>query len=318
MYEISVVPGTGLGLIATSAIPRGTLIFTESPLFLLSLASLADETAPDMVEQLVNGLTEEDQRAYFSLQLRFIGEDMPAYRIFRTNYKMLHAPERPVPHLPEFIGMFLVCARLNHSCSPSACLSWNTTLSQQVVYAIKDIQPGEEITTTYLGSLLAPRDVRQRFLRQLHYFTCLCEACSVPDCSSSDARRFALGTCNDGSAAVHQPPAVQMGYIKRAFSLLREEGLGGLLPQNLYLQALGICAAQGDLARVSAFAVLAIDAMTICHGADSVAVMNIRPYVSHPETHTQVGQSRAWRTRAQDTKQKESPGFEQWLWRRAE
>lgn len=318
MYQVSVVPGTGLGLIATSAIPRGTLIFTETPLFLLPLGSLADGTAPDTVERLVNELTEDTQRAYFSLQLRYPGEGLPAYRIFRSNYKMLYAPERPSPHLPEFIGVFLLCARLNHSCSPSACVSWNTTLSQQVVYAIKDIQPGEQITISYLGSLLASRDVRQRFLRQLHHFTCLCDVCSVPDCAPSDARRIVLGRCNDASAAVHEPPAAQLGYIKKAFGLLRQEGLGGILPHKLYLQALGICAGQGDLAHVSAFAVLAMDAMRICHGADAVALTNIRPYVTHPETHPHVGQSRPWRTRTQETKQKESPGFEEWLWRRAE
>lgn len=318
MYRVGAIPGSGLGLIATSAILRGTLIAAESPLILVPCPLGGSEITMDEVERKVNELTEDEQRAYFSLHSQNEEQGSCARDIFTSNFQVLYAPERGLLRIPDSIALFLVCARLNHSCSPSACVSWNTTLSQQVVYAIKDIQPGEQITTTYLGNLLDSRDVRQRSLKESHQFTCLCEACSVPDSAPSDARRLELGRFGDESHAVKEPPAVQLGYCKRAFDLLRDEGLQGDIPHQVYLHALGICASQGDLARVSAFAVLAMDAMRVCHGANAVALKNIRPYVRHPETHNRVGSSRPWRTRTKNTQRKESSGFEVWLWSRAE
>lgn len=143
----------------------------------------------------------------------------------------------------------------------------------------------------------------------------------IPDSAPSDARRLELGRYGDESGAVNaanEPPAMIMGYIKKAIGLLRDEGLQGDLPHGIYRYALGLCASHGDFARASAFAVLAMDAMRVCHGADAVDLQNIQPYVRHPENHQLVGESRIWRTRTKDTRRKESPGFEEWLWSRAE
>lgn len=318
MYQVAAVPGSGLGLIAISVIRRGTLIFTESPLIHVPCPLAESQIMKDEVERKVNELTEDEQQAFFSLHRQNEGQGSRAFEIFTSNFQVMYAPERGMLRLPDSIGLFLVCARLNHSCSPSACVSWNTTLSQQVVHAVKDIQPGEQITTTYLGNLLDCREARQRSLQELHQFQCLCEACSVPDSAPSDARRLMLRRFGDRPDTDNESPAVRLGHCKKSFGLLRDEGLHGDLPHQVYLHALGICASQGDLARVSAFAVLAMDAMRACHGAEAVGLKNIRPYVRHPETHKLVGPSRPWRTRVKNTQRKESSGFEEWLWIRAE
>lgn len=317
-YQVSAIQGSGLGLIATSAIPRGTLIFSESPLFVLPSTSYRDRTAPGVVERLVNDLTEDEQQIFFSLDNRYVDQTLPAYGIFWSNFQLLYAPELGMDHMPDLIGLFLLCARLNHTCSPSACLSWNTASSRQVLYAIQDMQPGEQITIAYLGNLLQSRDVRQHALYRSYQFLCLCESCRMPDSSTSDARRLMLGRYRYESDAENEAPVVQFGYCKRAFELMRHEGLHGDIPFQVYIHALGICALQGDLARVSAFAVLTMDAMRACHGADAVILKKIRPFVRHPEKHWMVGPARPWRTRKQDTKRKDSPGFEEWLWSRAE
>lgn len=42
---------------------------------------------------------------------------------------------------------------------------------------MRNIQPGEQLTVTYIGNLL---QFRQRSLPRISYFTCLCEACTAP------------------------------------------------------------------------------------------------------------------------------------------
>lgn len=180
------------------------------------------------------------------------------------------------------------------------------------------MQPGQQIAITYLGDLAQSRDARQRSLSRLYQFLCLCEACRVADSAASDARRLVIGRYRDASDANNEAPVVQFGYCKRAFDLIRQEELQGDIPYQVYMHALGLWALQGDLARVSAFAILAMDAMGACHGADAVSLKMIRPYVRHPENHKLVGPARPWRTRTQDTRRNDSPGFEEWLWSRAE
>lgn len=320
IYKVGPVAGSGLGLIATSIISRGTLILSESPLITIptpSATAHSDHITLDEVERKVNELTADEQRAYFSLHNQYGEQGSPARDIFSSNFQLLLTPGRGTVRLADSIGLFLVCSRLNHSCSPSACSSWNTALSRLVVYAVRDIQPGEQITTTYLGSLLDSRDVRQRGLLEKYQFTCICEVCAAPDIAPSDARRFVLGRYNEGSDAVNESPLAQLSFCRRALGLLREEGLEGDIPHQVFLHALGIYASQGDMARASAFAVLAMDAMRICHGTDAVDLKNIKPYVKHPETHKLVGTSRPWRTRTKNTQRKGTSGFEEWLWSRA-
>lgn len=315
---------TGLGIIATLPIPRGTLIIAESPLLSMTTTLATPERQTEELASLsskVDALPEHDKRAFFSLH-NFYGQEFPQILgILLSNVYPMCGPEHGPATMPGSGGLFLVCSRFNHSCNPSACYSWNTALSKILVHAVKDIQPGEQVTVTYLGDIRFPRSIRQRILLEQFQFKCQCDLCTVRyviEGVSSDARRLAIRTLTLelDSDMVHSP-AVALSKCKRALQLLRTENLEGDWTYRLYLDALTICAMNGDMARASAFAVLAMDAMQVCHGKSAVELTTIRPYVKHPESHKLVGTSNGWRTRVKNKQKQNASGFEEWLWSRA-
>lgn len=315
---------TGLGIIATSPIPRGALIIAESPLLSMSTTFTTFTTQTEELARLscnVDALPEHDKRAFFSLHNSY-GQEFPQILgILLSNVLPMGGPEHGPAAMPGSGGLFPVCSRFNHSCDPSACFSWNTTLSKILVHAVKDIQSGEQITITYLGDIRLTRSIRQRILLEQFQFKCQCDLCTVRyviEGASSDARRLTIRTLTlELDSDMAHNPAVALGKCKRALQLLRTENLEGGWTYQLYLDALTICAINGDMARASAFAVLAMDAMQVCHGKSAVELATIRPYVKHPESHKLVGTSNGWRTRVKNKQKQNASGFEEWLWSRA-
>jgi hypothetical protein len=86
----------------------------------------------------------------------------------------------------EVVAIFSLTARINHSCDPNA-----EVRSQQYVdccidvVAKRDIQPGEEITISYInnegrtGNSSHDRNRRLRELKAKYLFTCDCHRCAI-------------------------------------------------------------------------------------------------------------------------------------------
>ncbi|KAF5364937.1 hypothetical protein D9758_008087 [Tetrapyrgos nigripes] len=77
-----------------------------------------------------------------------------------------------------------IVALINHSCDPNAVVVFPRASpdpkSQEPVMqvvAMRDIQPGEEILTSYIDTTL-PKSSRQKTLQETYYFTCKCNLCS--------------------------------------------------------------------------------------------------------------------------------------------
>lgn len=225
------------------------------------------------------------------------------------------------------------------------------------MYATADISPGEQITISYLGDLLRIRDERQYILLQEFSFVCNCHACSLlgsagingtlasvtppipeenansPGCDLptvarmmrkldllvSDMRRRQIAILDAQSSGdlFYTNPAAALGCCRQALRLYQLEGLGGVGVYATYVTALRLCVAYGDLARASAFAVLAMEGLEVCCGGDAAGMKEVKPYVKHPEKHKLAGTSSVWRTRTKNMRQKGSSGFEEWLWSRA-
>ena len=76
-------------------------------------------------------------------------------------------------------GVFPVGALLNHSCKPNCILTYQFKENlgfQQIVRAIKDIEPGEEITHAYVDQAQITPLRREKLFNQYHFY-CLCEKC---------------------------------------------------------------------------------------------------------------------------------------------
>ncbi|KAJ2448644.1 hypothetical protein EV183_005337 [Coemansia sp. RSA 2336] len=81
-------------------------------------------------------------------------------------------------HRPQMSGYMcspLVSLLFNHSCLPNAVFVFSDGM--QVVRALEDIDPGDEITLTYTDSLL-PHNERQKRLVEVYFFSCSCKKCT--------------------------------------------------------------------------------------------------------------------------------------------
>lgn len=87
------------------------------------------------------------------------------------------------------IAMFPKVARINHSCRPNAANIWSAASNMRIIWAARDIQPGEEVTVTY-APLLKKSEERQRRLAP-YGFRCTCEACH--DHEQTDPLRLKMG-----------------------------------------------------------------------------------------------------------------------------
>lgn len=104
-----------------------------------------------------------------------------ALRIFYTNAATLYEPDATWSNLrpaKEEVGdgLFLTFSRINHSCEPNAV--WDTGRNGGVmeVRAKSTIEPGEEITISYIGQIDKPVEERRKVLRRWG-FECQCKKC---------------------------------------------------------------------------------------------------------------------------------------------
>ncbi|KAK9771139.1 hypothetical protein AB5N19_00367 [Seiridium cardinale] len=92
----------------------------------------------------------------------------------------------------QYFGNFPAVSRFNHDCRPNVAFYIDETLTHHT-HAIRDIQPGEELTISYLDSFRA-REVRQARAHASWGFACTCPQCSLPkeDADASDARLYSI------------------------------------------------------------------------------------------------------------------------------
>lgn len=157
IYSIQDVSGKGRGAVAVN---RGTLVLSEKRLFKIPSAAHGEAEASRQIAQQLERLENLDQRRYLELQNDHSSLN-PILGIAKANAIPLgtNAMEG---------GIFLGCSRFNHSCGANAAYSWNARKNEERIYALKDIQDGEEITVSYVPETIAylPKDDRRKRINQ--------------------------------------------------------------------------------------------------------------------------------------------------------
>lgn len=216
LYELSNSPGKGQGLFATEFIQKGTNILEEKPVLTCPTldSHLGSKNNPisllNFVTQIFN-LSPRLQQGLFSLRGEHVAVPLQSMRYYRGVLDLFRHADGSKLSLRESLrlqdavrifftnaaamyegsstwwfwrptelgdGLFLTFSRMNHSCEPNAL--WDTDLNGRSgimsVWAEKDIQPGEEITISYIAVVNKPRDKRRQILRRWG-FDCQCTKC---------------------------------------------------------------------------------------------------------------------------------------------
>ncbi|KAF9497054.1 SET domain-containing protein [Pleurotus eryngii] len=270
-YRIAEVPSKGLGMLATRAIPQGAFIMSERPLLLGPQVQHLDGhnmqfTATATARQRQRAIFTEaeknlriafarmdptNQKAYMALHNAHQSDGSgPITGVMRTNaYEVCRLDGQ------TYAGVFKDLSRINHSCSPNTTSHFDRASLSMLLFAVRDIPSGAEITSHYCG-LLQPRAARARALKP-YGIRCACAACT--DHAASDANRLRISRVTDAVPAIVRwagSPALPDDLLLRpTLALLQVIEAEGLEGSQAYV-------------RVLYHAVLILQVLAVARGAD--------------------------------------------------
>lgn len=310
VWRLESIPGKGKGLIATRDISPGTLILSEPPLITTDVIQSIETTEQDLARAL-KALPKDSQRAYLSLHNNYPGKN-PLSNIVRSN-------GYPLGPNSDVGGVFPTVSRINHSCRPNAKHSWNPSLRQQTVYALRPIPAGDELSLSYLQG--GTSEQRQQELQSAFGFTCRCEVCALPAAAlrESDARLRRAQKLHDAigdARACRLDPGRVVADGRALLALYAEDGVEDDRVPNVYWDMFQVCNMHGDVARASAFAREYCALKRVSEGPGSAAVEEVGAWVEDPARHESYGQTKKWTTRLEDVPSGVGrEEYEKWLWR---
>jgi hypothetical protein len=194
------VPGCGVGAFATRALKRGECILAELPLLEWRLEAGQPVTKASL-EARVSTLSPMAAEHFFALcQNAEHGDVKTAYGIWLSNAFPTDgtnagtSPTRAADAGRRSSAVYTTYCRLNHSCVPNVHGAWNPTRRRQTMFALRDIERGEQLLVSYLAVLDQPRDARRAELASSFGFECRCTRCQLSGASlaRSDARQRRL------------------------------------------------------------------------------------------------------------------------------
>ncbi|KAG8156371.1 hypothetical protein KVR01_013712 [Diaporthe batatas] len=115
------------------------------------------------------------------------------------------------------VAIYPKVALINHSCQPNVLNADNS--GTRIIVAIRDIQEGEEILTTYIPLLTDTERRNQRL--QPYGFRCDCTACRT---GASDARRLQAGRDLEELENALRTPGTRTSFAKNKL-MLSAQGL---------------------------------------------------------------------------------------------
>lgn len=170
-------------MFATRPIARGSLIVAEHPAYILPGYAIGNITFEDY-EEVGRGIPETLYTEVTKMANCWPRETCPSIidGVARTNALAVQM-EFP-SNFPDgstttkhYGGLFLTIGRCNHSCGQNAAWRWDNQSLSATVFALRDIEEGEEININYTHPLQS-REKRWKKLQGDYRFDCDCPWCS--------------------------------------------------------------------------------------------------------------------------------------------
>lgn len=318
MYDIKDIPGKGKGLVANRLIRRGTELLSEKSAFFLTFDSVMARGMHAVLSDKVRALEPSVKAKFMALGdgLDTAPEILRWVYIFGQNATCAkNGDERLI---------FVDFCRLNHACDANSQHFVNDDMRTMTVRALKNIQPGDEITVCYIPDV-GNRAQRQASLEKGFGFTCTCHLCSLDPAASraSDIRLEAIARLKQffidgGENAIVQRPLLMLRQLDELVQL-HSSGLAGIADRHeAYLNAFKVTLSNNDQARAKVFLQKALvdvqafwgqDHIDYIFGKDAQKRLNRRVCL-HPL-------SNQWESDIDDVpKLKDPTEFDDWLWRR--
>eukprot|EP01065_Artemidia_motanka_P025705 TRINITY_DN3068_c0_g1_i1.p1 TRINITY_DN3068_c0_g1~~TRINITY_DN3068_c0_g1_i1.p1 ORF type:complete len:760 (+),score=231.17 TRINITY_DN3068_c0_g1_i1:61-2280(+) len=188
-FEVRAVPGMGMGVVATAPIERGELIIAEKPIMHSALWTDVDCCKPYQpgapccehteaheagIKEQFGALSDDMQKAV--LDLAWVPDPTDPGKCTACSSFYTNALSGRMEDGTHAANLFLVCARINHSCKPNVCHSWQDPVER--VYALNPVEPGEQLFMSYRPEAAGAHDAAARAVAL--EFPCGCGVCGLP------------------------------------------------------------------------------------------------------------------------------------------
>jgi len=170
----------------------------------------------------------------------------------------------------EGSGLFALACRANHACRPNARYLWRHDLQRELLIAVRDIAPGDEVTVTYGPGPANARAWRQEALLRGFRFTCKCELCEADD-ARLDRMLMRIGELDDDILKVAwQNPKQAIRMALKAIELCQAAGIdSAVYVKRFWHDAHQISAKIGNAADAYKYYGRAHAAALLCEGGAS-------------------------------------------------
>lgn len=190
-YYATEVPGKGIGLVANRTIPRGEPIMTWQPTYMIH-RRLTDELTPSEQQHILDAALLKlpaPRRRAFSRQLGQFGGHKVSDILLTNSFQMAVDSGEAGHHL----GNFPDVSRFNHDCRPNVAFRIDDRTLAHHTHAVREIQPGEELTLAYMNPF-ETRAVRQQHILSSWGFQCTCPHCTMgeEEVAASDGRLYEI------------------------------------------------------------------------------------------------------------------------------
>ncbi|KAF9442050.1 SET domain-containing protein [Macrolepiota fuliginosa MF-IS2] len=331
-YEILHTPSKGFGMFAKRLIKPGQLILDEHPVLIVPERPLPHDSPA--WDSLGRDLPEKERTEMLTMANCRPEEECPSLveGVVRTNALVLDLSPPPsaddkrkgkskakenideVHNHQRFGGVFLKINRCNHSCGPNAAHKWDVSNLSSKLYALRAIEPGEEITIFYTD-VTQPRDVRRAELEKNHRFLCACAHCLPTRVEESQSRTL-IEESDDIRQQLRHWLSTRPSYPKwstdlcrtddtvtsshiLALSLIDKENMHFL--QHVFLEELALCyAILGD---EDQFRFWAGEFMQKCGIEDPMRAEVFKSWLKEPRRYKKWG----WRQKQRDLQHKRAP-----------
>ncbi|KAI1747378.1 hypothetical protein F4782DRAFT_552131 [Xylaria castorea] len=285
-YREEEISGKGRGLVATEAIRTGQTLISRTPALVLNanafkdlkrgeldnlLARAVDSLPPIHREEILELSTHNGART----------DEEKVGRIFRTNSFSTGVHDGK----SKFQSLFATVARINHSCRPNCAYFFDYNTFAQNVVAVRDIQPGEELSVAYIDPILPQVERRKRL--KAWGFECSCERCSASATQAAESDQNVIeiqGLWQEVDNYSHSSRATP-AMAERLISLYEEEGLQSRVQEAYYRAALewiGI----GEVEKASEHARLCVKYGTLFKGSGRPFIENMNQLLDNPTSHS--------------------------------
>lgn len=269
--KIQETEACGKGVYAKQDFRVGDELIRESPLFVFPCFQVSG-TEAEVCDCEFQKLNVEMKRVM--LQLANVHPDQSELMgIIKTNGIPLGADS-------EQGGIFARTSRINHACKPNARYIWRPDIGKELVFAIRPIAKGDEITVCYLAEY-ACKKTRQKMLQKRFNFTCRCPTCEY----TSELHTIEQDEMLPEIQKLYEqiPIKVNMGWngpfealkmSERILSLKKKANLDTPVDmEHSYYDAYQMARECGNEAKAKKYLSNAYECAKLCEGKDSPQVL---------------------------------------------